>query len=401
MTDTTESGTEPTVDPFLRLFGPDVANDPRSTYAWLRTECPVGRTDLFGHRVALISRYDDVASALRHPDTFTSAAGNLGLGEQPLLPLEVDPPLHTKYRRVLNPRFTPKAIATLEPAVRALTAELIDGFAGRGSCDFHAEFATPLPSGMFLALMGLPPADLPQFLQWRDNTIRPDVDPADTGGAERIRAETAHAISEYFRTAIAERRAAPDDSLLSEIVHAEMEGRPLTETELLGIFHLLLLGGLDTVTATLDCMVAHLVEHPEQRQQLVDDPATIPAAIEELLRHLSPVMVVPRTAATDISLHGVDIAAGDSVTLVLGAANGDDVFGDGTVDLARDPNKHVAFGSGHHLCLGAHLARLELRVALEELHARIPDYRYPAGFRPQFSTGIRQAESLLLEFTPS
>lgn len=389
-------------DAFVRLFEPAVADDPHPTYAALRSGCPVARGDLAGRPVALISRYDDVVWALRHPEAFSSADGALGLGEQPLLPVEVDPPLHTDYRRILNTWFTPRAIAPLEPEVRRVVRELLDGFADRGSCDFHREFATPLPSGIFLALMGLPMEDLPQFLQWRDNTIRPDVEPGDMEGAQRLREETAHAISEYFRDAIAARRAAPDDSLLSAVVQAERRGEELSETELLGISHLLLLGGLDTVTASLDCMVAFLATHPEHRRQLVEDPSLIPAAVEELLRWLTPVMVVLRKAKQDVAMRDVDLRAGDAVTLVLGAANGDsDVFGAADVDFTRDPNKHLAFGAGPHLCLGAHLARLEMSVALEELHARIPEYRLAEGFEPHYSTGIRQADPMLLEFDPA
>lgn len=398
----TEIATPNSEGAFVRLFEPAVADDPHPTYADLRSGCPVARGDLAGRPVALISRYDDVVWALRHPEQFSSADGTLGLGEQPLLPVEVDPPLHTDYRRILNTWFTPRAIAPLESDVRSVVRELLDSFAERGSCDFHREFATPLPSGIFLALMGLPMEDLPLFLQWRDNTIRPDVEPGDMEGAQRLREETAHAISEYFRDAIADRRGAPDDSLLSAIVHAERAGQGLSETELLGISHLLLLGGLDTVTASLDCMVAFLATHPEHRRQLVDDPSLIPSAIEELLRWLTPVMVVLRTGKEDIALRDVDLRAGDAVTLVLGAANSDDdVFGDAEVDFTRDPNKHLAFGAGPHLCLGAHLARLEMRVALEELHARIPSYRLAEGFEPHYSTGIRQADPMLLEFDPA
>jgi len=303
--------------------------------------------------------------------------------------------VHTGYRRILNPQFVPREIEKLAPEVRTRVHELLDGFADQGSCDFHAAFAEPLPSSIFLALMGLPPEDLPQFVQWRDNTIRPDVEPGDNAGAARIRVETAHAVSDYFRERIAERRADPDDSLLSKVVHSTVDGRPLDEAELLGISHLLLLGGLDTVTATLDCMVEYLATHPEQRQRLVDDPSLIPNAVEELLRWLTPVMVVPRAAAQDITLHDVEIKKGAGVTLVLGAANDDDSeFAADVVDFDREPNKHLAFGGGHHLCLGAHLARMELRVALEELHARIPDYRLADGAEVQFSTGIRQAHSL-------
>lgn len=381
----------------MTLFSPRVADDPHPTYADLRSQCPVARGDLGGHNVVLLSRYDDVLHALRHPETFTTAGGNLNLGEQPLLPLEVDPPVHTAYRRVLNPRFVPREIEKLEPAVRETVSRLLDAVVDRGSCDFHEDVATPLPSSLFLALMGLPEADLPMFMEWRDNTIRPNVAPGDLEGAARIRTETAHAISEYFRVAIAERRAAPDDSLLSAIVHATVDGEPLSEPELLGISHLLLLGGLDTVTATLDCMVAFLAEHPDHRRQLVDDPSRIPAAVEELLRWLTPVMVVPRTATEDLTIHDVQIHAGDGVTLVLGAANTDaSEFGPDEVDFDREPNKHLAFGGGHHLCLGAHLARLELRVTLEELHRRIPDYAIAPDAEVHYSTGIRQAEHLPL-----
>jgi cytochrome P450 len=243
-------------------------------------------------------------------------------------------------------------------------------------------------------------SDLPTFLRWRDNTIRPDVDPNDFEGAAEIRRETAHEVSEYFRQAIAEHKSRPaDDRLLSQIVRFTIDGEELTETELLGIAHLLMLGGLDTVTATLDCMVTYLAKHPERRRQLVDDPARIPGAVEELMRWETPVTVLPRAVKQDIEMSGVQLRAGDRITLVLGAANLDDEeFADTGVDFGRDPNRHVSFGSGNHLCLGAHLARLELRVALEELHARIPDYHIPDGVELNVSPGIRQADSLPLEW---
>ncbi|MBV8305712.1 MAG: cytochrome P450 [Acidimicrobiia bacterium] len=386
-------------DPGAILFGHAVARSPQATYDHLRRTCPVARSDFAGNGSVYISRYEDVCWALRHPEVFTSEGDGLTIGEQPLIPLQVDPPRHTQYRRFLNPRFVPREIERLEPEVRTLVRRLLDGFADRGHCDFHEEFATPLPSGIFLALMGLPMSDLPVFLRWRDNTIRPDVDPLDFDGAAEIRRQTAREISDYFRAAIAERRANPDEGLLSQIVHGEVAGRELTETELLGIAHLLLLGGLDTVTATLDCMVVFLANNPDFRRQLVEDPSRIPGAIEELLRWETPVMVLPRQVAQPFELGGVQLEAGDNVTLVLGAANLDDEeFGDASVRLGRDPNRHVAFGGGHHLCLGAHLARLEIRVALEEFHARIPDYRISEGAELRFSPGIRQAEQLLLEW---
>ena len=384
-----------------QLFSQQTADDPHPAYARVRRECPVSRTEFGGMPGATIARYEDVWFALRHPEVFTSASGTVGVGEQPLIPLELDPPVHTSYRRLLNPLFVPREIEKLEPEVRSAVRALIDEFAPRGSCDLHDELATPLPSNIFLALMGLPRSDLPQFLQWRDDTMRPDVEPGDFEGAAKIRKRTAHEITEYFKDAIGRIREHPEDSLLSMLVHASIDGEPIGEPELLGMAHLLLLGGLDTVTATLDCMVHFLATHPDHRQQLVDDPALIPAAVEELLRWLTPVQVIPRAMAVDAEVRGVQLHAGDKVTLVLGAANGDEAEFDDTVDFHREPNRHVAFGGGHHLCLGAHLARLELRVALEELHARIPHYRLAEGAEIHFSPGIRQADHLPLEFDPA
>ena len=384
-----------------KLFSQQTADDPHPTYARVRRECPVARTDFGGMPGATIARYEDVWSALRHPEVFTSASGTVGVGEQPLIPLELDPPLHTSYRRLLNPLFVPREIEKLEPEVRSTVRSLIDAFAPRGHCDLHDELATPLPSGIFLALMGLPTSDLPQFLQWRDDTMRPDVEPGDFEGAARIRQHTAHDITEYFKDAIARIREHPEDTLLSMLVHATIEGEPIGEPELLGMAHLLLLGGLDTVTATLDCMVHFLATHPDHRRQLVEDPSLVPSAVEEMLRWLTPVQVIPRAMACDAEVGGVALQAGDKVTLVLGAANSDEAEFDDTVDFHREPNRHVAFGGGHHLCLGAHLARLELRVALEELHARIPDYRLADGAEIHFSPGIRQADHLPLVFDPA
>jgi cytochrome P450 len=384
------------------LFAPSVADDPHSAYRRIRQECPVARTQMGDRSVVIVSRYEDVCWALRHPEYFTSAGGSLELGEQPLIPLEFDPPQHTKYRRLLSPQFVPREIQQLEPEVRRIVRGLIDNVAPRGKCDFHEEIATPLPSGIFMALMGLPPDDLPLFLRWRDDSIRPAVEPGDFEGAQRIRAQVANEISEYFRELIGRCREAPSDSLLSRIVHSTIDDQPLNEAELLGISHLLLLGGLDTVTATLDCMVAFLATHADHRRQLVDDPSIIPAAIDELLRWLTPVMVIPRSIKEDVEMGGVQLQAGDDVMLAIGAANMDESeFPDPEVDFHRQPNRHVAFGGSNHSCLGAHLARLELRVTLEELHDRIPDYRIPEGVDLHFSPGIRQADQLPLEFDPA
>ena len=385
-------------DPTQHLFSFETASDPHPTYQQLLRDCPVAHGQFGDHPSVVVSRYADVNWALRHPEYFSSAGGTVGVGEQPLIPVEVDPPRHTAYRRFLNPRFVPREIEKLEPEVRRLVRQLVESFAGRDGCDFHEEFSTPLPSGIFLALMGLPDEDLPQFLQWRDDTIRPDVAPGDFEGAEQVRRRTALAINDYFRGAIARRRDHPDGTLLSDVVQASVEGEPLTEVELLGISHLLLLGGLDTVTATLDCMVSFLAEHPAERELITASPDTLPAAIEELLRWTTPVQVLPRIVAQEVELDGIKLGVGDRVTLVLGAANCDGEMFEPGWDLSRSPNRHLAFGAGNHLCLGAHLARLELRVALEEFHRRIPNYHIRDDVDLLFSPGIRQANSLPLVF---
>ena len=390
-------------DPLDLLFVPETARDPHATYRELRDRCPVARRpSMEGAHAVTISQYEDVRWALRHPEVFSSAGDTVAIGqEQPLIPLQIDPPDHAQYRKLLDPEFSPKRMAQLESGTRRFVHQLIDQFAERGHCDFHEEYATPLPSTIFLMLLGLPHADLPTFLQWRDNTVRPDVAPGDFDAATRIREQTGREITEYFERAIEQRRRHPDDQLLSRLVHSEIDGRPLTTGELLGMFHLLMLGGLDTVTATLDCAVSYLARHPAQRQRVVDDPALIPAAVEELLRSETPVQLVPRIVARDTTIGGVDLRAGDHVSLLIGAANTDErsITDADTVDFDRSPNRHLAFGGGPHRCLGSHLARLELRVALEEFHRRIPEYRIPDGTELSYSPGIRQTESLPLEFT--
>jgi cytochrome P450 len=276
--------------------------------------------------------------------------------------------------------------------------ELIDKFEDRGHCDVHEEYATPLPSGMFLALMGMPMSDLPMFLGWRDDTIRPKVPAHDFEAAQKVRERVGHEITEYFERMVEERRKNPDDTLLSRIAHAEVEDRPLTREETLGICHLLLLGGLDTVTATLDCALAYLAQHPEQRRLLVDNPDLAPAAVEELLRQQSPVMMVLRVVKEDAELSGVEVKKGDHALVLIGSANADDSEFE-TPELAefeRESNRHLAFGAGPHRCLGSNLARVELKVALEEWHRRIPDYRLADGAELMFSPGIRQTVELPL-----
>ena len=384
-------------DIVAEIFSPRVASDPLPAYADLLTSCPVSRAETpFGGSV-LISDYTNVRSALRTPGVFSSA-GVVEIGNEfPLIPLSVDPPEHAKYRRLLDPEFSPARMAALEPEARALTHRVLDSFVGDGYCDFHEQFATPIPSTVFLALCGLPQEDLDQFLRWRDDTIRPQAKTAEE--AQQIRDAAGSQITNYFAEAIAQKRKQPDERLLSRLVHAQVEDRDLTHAELLGICHLLLLAGLDTVTATLDCMIAYLAAHPDARHALQHSGDYI-TAVEELLRHQTPVVAVPRRVLCPADVAGVQIAAGDSVLLLLGSANVDPTEFDqpDQVLTDRNHNRHLAFGGGPHRCLGSHLARMELRVALAAWHERIGDYELATGTTLQYSPGIRQVTPLPLTF---
>jgi cytochrome P450 len=388
-----------TLDPTVLLFDPRNADAPQEMYAQLRSEAPVTRvTGYDGIPTVYVSSYEEVVWALRHPEVFSSAPEAVSIGQEyPLIPLQVDPPDHAKYRRFLDPEFSPKRIGELDADARALVNSIIDRFIDRGRCDFHEEFATPLPSAIFLRLMGLPQSDLPTFLQWRDDTIRPKVAPNDLEGAQAIRERAGHDITAYFDAALDEQQRAPGDGLLARIASAEVDDAPLPRAEQLGICHLMLLGGLDTVTASLDCEIAYLARNPEHRRRLVDQPSLTAGAVEELLRWESPVMMVVRVIKQDHELAGVEMRAGDHAVIMIGAANLDDEFPEASrVDFAREANRHLAFGAGPHRCLGSHLARLEQRVALEEWHRRIPDYRIADGVEIHCSPGIRQAEILPL-----
>jgi len=388
----------PSADGKVSLFTPEVAACPQGVYAKLRSQCPVAHDAWSGNPV--ISRYEDVLWALRHPEIFSSEMEvEMGLGTQrPMIPQQMDPPVQTAYRRILDPQFSRRRMQLIEPAVRAHARELVNAFVDQGQCEFNSAFAIPLPCTAFLGLMGLPTEELQLFLDLKDGIIRPQNRTDDLDEANRIRVDTGKQIYAYFEGLIDERRAAPGDDLMSHLVTVEFEGRKLTDHEILDISFLLLLGGLDTVTASLGCSVAFFANHPDHRQRLVADPSLIPSAVEELLRWETPVAVVPRVAKCDVELHGVKIEKGQLVSLLIGASNVDDgeFASAGTVDFDRERNRHLAFGAGPHRCLGSHLARMELRVGLEEFHARVPEYRIQPGEQPRFSPGIREVQYLPL-----
>ncbi len=389
---------ETTMSGEINPFDSAVASCPHATYRRILDEQRVIRDPLT--KSAILSRYEDIVFALRHPEIFSSdTSRQMGLGtERPLIPQQLDPPAQTRYRKIIDPRFSRERMLELEPSVRADASALIDGFLDKGACEANRQFAIPLPCNAFLRLMGLPLEDLDLFLELKDGIIRPHMKTRDPEEMARIRAQTGQRIYAYFENVIEDRRQSPGDDMTSYLLGAEVAGDRLSNDEILDICYLLLLSGLDTVTATIGCSLAYLATHRDPRRKLVEEPDCIETAIEELLRWETPVTSVPRVVMKDCEIAGAQIRRGEVVMLLLGAANLDPrgfEAGD-VVDLERRNNRQLAFGGGPHRCLGSHLARMELRAALQEWHRRIPDYEIRAGETPTYSPGIREVQYLPL-----
>jgi len=376
--------------------GLDLGGPPQEMYKFLRDHMPVMAVEhelMTGTSVAL---HDDVMTVLQNPDIFSSN-GAAEIGQvRPLIPLEVDPPEHSKYRKLLDPLFAPRRVAELEASTRSIVNSLIDGIIDDGTGNFHRSVAEPLPSQVFLTMFGLDVDRTPEFIELKDGIIRPPV--ADTSEATAYRDMTGQKIYAVLQEAIDEKKAAPKDDFISQFLEAEVDGHRLTENDVLDIGYLFFLAGLDTVTASLDCMIAYLAQNPTDQRRLVDEPSDIPAAVEELLRWESPVAGVVRVATQDTELSGCPIKAGDTVSVNLGSANTDERFWADAdhVDFDREINKHIAFGGGVHRCLGSHLARMELRVGLEEWHKRVPSYQLKPGITPEYTMGLRSVDNLEL-----
>ncbi len=375
----------------------DPAAHPQVFYRAMREDAPVVTMERNLMETTLVFRHDDIMAVLHDPALFSSNDDAIAIGQvRPLIPLQIDPPRHRTFRRLLDPLFAPKRVAALEATTRALVNEMIDAVVDEGRANFHRDIAEPLPTTVFLGLLGLPVSRRDEFIALKDGIIRPDADTAEER-AEAV-AETGQAIYAVLDEVIAERQAERRDDFISGFLDAEVDGERLTPEEVADIGYLFFLAGLDTVTASLDCMLAYLAASPSQRRRLAEEPDVIPRAIEELLRWETPVPGVIRIATADTELRGCPVPKGSTVSVILGSANVDAAEWDEPerVDFDREVNKHLAFGGGVHRCLGSHLARMELRVVLEEWHRRVPDYRIADDITLEYTPNLRQVENLEL-----
>ncbi|MFO0690199.1 MAG: cytochrome P450 [Myxococcota bacterium] len=363
-------------DPYdARLF-----DDPQPAFRRLRDELPAYHEPERDFWV--LSRFEDVWQALRDPATFSSAGGITILDEHnaaaPPMILTMDPPRHGVLRTKVNRGFTPRRIAGLEAWIRDEATALLDRLEARGEGDLVHDFATPLPTAVFAELLGVPASERDAFRRWSDATCAMSPDPTAMAAGKQAIAE----LTGLFAELADERRRRPTDDLISALAHAGAspgggaDEEPMTSDELTGFCVLLLVAGLETTASLIATGSLRLAQHPDQRVRLVRDPSAIPNAVEEMVRFDSPIPGNARTLTRDIERHGRKMPAGAKVLLLYAAANRDEreFPGGDRFDVERPIDRHVAFGHGIHFCLGASLARLEARVAFEELLRRFPDH---------------------------
>jgi cytochrome P450 family 142 subfamily A polypeptide 1 len=379
------------------------SDDPGERYAWMHANAPVyfdAKNDVWG-----IASYAALLAAEKDPRTFSNAGGiRPGMGPTPMM-IDMDDPEHWKRRKLVNKGFTPKRVRESEAKIRAVCDEIIDNVCERGECDFVADIAAWLPMILIGDMLGVAPEARGELLQWSDDML--NMLSGSATEAQVLKAMAAMAgYTEFCTHAVAQRRATPTDDLMSILVHAELDGDRLADEALLHESLLILIGGDETTRHVISGGMEQLLLHPEQHRMLLDDPARIPLATEEMLRWVTPIKTMCRTVTRDVEFWGQRLSEGEEVLLLFEGANRDpEKFEEPfRFDITRHPNEHVAFGFGTHYCLGQALARLELVVMFEQLMRRLPDLELAADpetlpRRPaNFVSGL---ESMPVRFTPS
>lgn len=348
--------------------------DPQSVYSAKARDVRAEHIDGALH----LYRHEDILAINKHPQVLGNGGRGGSFGhDSRLIPLEIDGADHKKWRRLLDPMFAPKKMARLEDQIRDQARGILGRARDDGGAELFAGLCTPLPCQTFLGLVGAPVEDLDFFLEFKEGVIHPKGETT-----EEIDANMAAAgakLLEYFDGFLKEKRRRADDSddVIAQLIRADIDGEPVAEFDLINVLFLLMFAGLDTVTASLSCLIAWLGKHPERRGELTGDPDRLRIAIEELLRYESPVPSGMRYPEVDVDLgNGLIVPAGEQVNAFWAAANVDPTYHDDPlrVDFDREKFGHMTFASGIHRCLGSHLARLELRIVLEELLSVVGDF---------------------------
>jgi len=384
------------------LDGHFYASDPHPHFTWMRRHAPV----YWDHSGAVwgVSLHEDVMRISKDPEMFCSRHSSRPDAAAFPSMINLDDPDHKRRRNLVNKGFSVRRVHDHEPKIRRICTELLDRVSGRGECDFVRDIAAPLPMIVIGDMLGVEPEDHDMLLRWSDDFIAATSATAPVHVMEAANRSFVE-YADYNRRVVHNRRDHPRNDLMSVIVHAEIDGQKLTDDEILQEGLLILVGGDETTRHVITGGMEQLMRNPDERCALIDAPSKIPVAVEEMLRWVTPIQNMNRTATCDVELRGQWIHEGDKVLLLYPSANRDEnVFPDAQrFKVGRDPNPHVAFGGyGAHFCLGASLARLELRVMFEELLRRLPDLALasddPLPLRPSnFIVGI---ESMPVVFEP-
>jgi cytochrome P450 len=357
----------------------EIDANPHPVWRRMRDEAPLYRNERFDFWA--LSRFADVLAASIDHATYSSARGTVleMIGKEHPIPIMIfmDPPQHDVLRALVSRAFSPRRIADLEPAIRDVVTDYLDPVVGSGGFDFVADFGAKVPMMVISAMLGVPQADREQIREWTDAMLHHE--PGETDPTERILPIQAK-LFEYFSRYVEDRRKTPLDDMMTDLLHAEVEEpagkRRLTDTEVTAFISLLSAAGNETVARLLGWAGATLARFPDQRAVLVERPEIIPSAVEELLRYEAPSPVQARSVTRDVTWHGESVPEGAVILLLTGSAGRDDrQYPDpDRFDVERDVSRHVSFGYGVHFCVGASLARLEARVALEETLRRFPTW---------------------------
>lgn len=369
-------------------YDPAFAANPHPVYKELRASCPVAHSDNYGG-FYIMTKFDDISEVLHDGAAFSSWPADTPATPghtRPLIPLEVDAPDHRRYRMLVDPMFRPKAIEHIGDEVRALAIDLVEAMRTRDSFDFMQEFAQPFPSSVFLRLVGLDitVAQRDQLCEWAGLILHTHTANDDPGGMEArqaVRLAAGKELHNFIKELVRERTEHPGTDIISTLLASEMvDGRRLTHPELLNFIYVLILAGLDTVTTAIGFGIYHLAQRPDLQARLAADPSLIPGAIEELLRY-EPIVHASRTVTEPRTIRGVDLKPGDRVVVPLASAHRDeDVFDHpDEIIIDRHVERTMVFGAGSHRCLGSHLARLELKIAYEEILSRMPQFELQPG----------------------